>query len=396
VVSIVENHNKQAFWKIEGRVSNHLDMLRGLLAIIVMIGHERNLFFVDYPSVTNLNLLIKTLYFITGFAYQAIIGFLVLSGLLISLSIMRSLQDGKWSWKYYLTARLSRLLVVLIPALVIGAFWDQLGMWMFGMGGIYGANPSLNGHIVTVPVDQRSSLLIGIGNALFLQEIIVPVFGSNGPLWVLSNWFWYYILFPLGLSIYLPNISKAMKVGAVLVCLLIFYIVGSSISLYFVIWLVGATVTFIPPWKNLLISSGMQRFAIIFGFSLLISCLFGIKAKIVGIGFKSDLILALVLGLVVYIILHGERIQLSRDRNIYKTVSRLLAGFSYTLYLVHVPFLVFLQSATMTVSRWQPDASHLALAAILFILVLVYAFLISRLTENKSDVVRRFVLTRIG
>jgi peptidoglycan/LPS O-acetylase OafA/YrhL len=163
-----------------------------------------------------------------------------------------------------------------------------------------------------------------------------------------------------------------------------------------VIWLVGATVTFIPPWKNLLISSGMQRFAIIFGFSLLISCLFGIKAKIVGIGFKSDLILALVLGLVVYIILHGERIQLSRDRNIYKTVSRLLAGFSYTLYLVHVPFLVFLQSATMTVSRWQPDASHLALAAILFILVLVYAFLISRLTENKSDVVRRFVLTRIG
>jgi len=393
---ILKHRTKQIIWKLEGRVSDHLDMLRGVAAIAVMISHERNLFFADYPSVTNPNLFIKAIYFITGFGHEAIIVFLVLSGLFISSRIIKAMQNDRWSWKYYLVSRLSRLLVVLIPALMIGAFWDQLGMWMFGMEGIYGANPSVNGQIVTFPVNERSSLLIGIGNALFLQEIIVPVFGSNGPLWTLSYWFWYYILFPLGLTIFLPNLSKTRKAGAVLAFVVILLFVGQTIALYFLIWLMGAALTILPPWKLFLTSSRKLHFAIIFGFSLLLGCLFAIKAKIVRTGFESDLILSFCFAYLVYIILHVKSGQSIRNRDIYKRVANLFAGFSYSLYLVHVPFLVFLQSTVISNSRWQPDASHLALAGILFILVLLYAFSVSRITENKADDIRRLVLSRIG
>src|ERR1035441_502485 len=46
-------------------------------------------------------------------------------------------------------------------------------------------------------VALRSTLPAFFGNLFFLQSVVSPVFGSNGPLWSLSYEFWYYILFPV-------------------------------------------------------------------------------------------------------------------------------------------------------------------------------------------------------
>jgi peptidoglycan/LPS O-acetylase OafA/YrhL len=35
-----------------------------------------------------------------------------------------------------------------------------------------------------------------LGNLVFLQAILVPTWGSNGPLWSLAFEFWFYIWFP--------------------------------------------------------------------------------------------------------------------------------------------------------------------------------------------------------
>ena len=40
-------------------------------------------------------------------------------------------------------------------------------------------------------------MLAFLGSMAFLQTIYIPTFGSNGPMWSLSNEFWYYIVFPL-------------------------------------------------------------------------------------------------------------------------------------------------------------------------------------------------------
>ena len=60
-----------------------LDLLRAAAALLVMIGHVRNLFFTDYSQVVNCNWLIKSIYFLTGLGHESVIIFFVLSGLLV-------------------------------------------------------------------------------------------------------------------------------------------------------------------------------------------------------------------------------------------------------------------------------------------------------------------------
>jgi peptidoglycan/LPS O-acetylase OafA/YrhL len=101
----------------------HLDMARGLAAWAVVFGHLRNIFFQDYQAIASKssNLIIKTAYFLSGFGHEAVIVFFVLSGFFITRSIMMAEQRGRWSWKWYLSQRLTRLWIVLIPALIMTA-----------------------------------------------------------------------------------------------------------------------------------------------------------------------------------------------------------------------------------------------------------------------------------
>ena len=72
--------------------SIHLDAIRGLAALLVFWSHVRALFFVPYESVAHRNALIKVLYFFDGFGHSAVMVFFVLSGFLISSSVLRSLE----------------------------------------------------------------------------------------------------------------------------------------------------------------------------------------------------------------------------------------------------------------------------------------------------------------
>ena len=139
---------------------------------------------------------LKTLYFLTGFGHQAVMVFFVLSGFLISSSILRSLSAGTWSWSGYAISRATRLYVVLIPGLLFGLLWDVLGKSLFASTGLYTQPLGSFGGLVV-----QDALTAGnfFGTLFFLQTIVCSSFGSNGPLWSIANEFWYYVLFPLGL-----------------------------------------------------------------------------------------------------------------------------------------------------------------------------------------------------
>jgi len=79
----------------------------------------------------------RLLYLVTGLGHEAVMVFFVLSGFLISLSVFRSLQAGRWNWLAYTLSRLTRLYVVLVPALILCTLWDMCGTWLFSNAGVY-------------------------------------------------------------------------------------------------------------------------------------------------------------------------------------------------------------------------------------------------------------------
>jgi peptidoglycan/LPS O-acetylase OafA/YrhL len=75
----------------------------------------------------------------------------------------------------------------------------------------------------------------------------------------------------------------------------------------------------------------------------------------------------------------------------YKTVADKLSDFSYTLYLVHLPLLVFCQAWFIHNQRWQPSMMYLTLGIIILAGTILYAFLISSVTEAKTEYMRKWV-----
>ncbi|MEZ4800700.1 MAG: acyltransferase family protein [Flavobacteriales bacterium] len=90
-----ENDSKQLLW---------LDLLRGIAAFLVLIGHLRSITFVDFSLIQNPSVFVKFFYFITDLGHEAVMIFFVLSGFFIIKSIVESTQSGNWSWKKYATS----------------------------------------------------------------------------------------------------------------------------------------------------------------------------------------------------------------------------------------------------------------------------------------------------
>ena len=365
--------------------STHLDLMRGLAAVAVLISHLRNLFFVDYFQLTpdRKGVFAALIYFITGLGHQAVIIFFVLSGFLIAGSVMKSGFGKRWSWQGYLISRSSRLYVVLIPALLLGFFLDRTGMAL-RTAGIYAGQ--LQNHVIEFSVAQRSNWLTFVGNALFLQEILVKPFGSNGALWSLSYEFWYYLIFPLLLFAVISN-RTAIRWLSRCVAVLILLFVGKTISLYFLIWLTGAAINLLP--RPAARSATLPIIASAFFF---VSLVVSRTPRLDSAGFVTELLLGLATAGLIYAILAGRR-QITTD-TIYSRIAGELAGFSYTLYLVHLPLLVFISSRLAQAHRWQPTARTVVSGLLIGAAALIYAGTVAYFTERRTDVVRRR-LTRL-
>jgi peptidoglycan/LPS O-acetylase OafA/YrhL len=367
------------------RTSAHLDLVRGVSALAVMVGHVRGLFFVDYPNLANPNLLDRALYAVTGLGHQAVIVFFVLSGYFIGMSVSESINARRWSWRIYLVNRLSRLELVLLPALILGFLWDQIGMRLpqaasFYYGGLY--------KYYSPSVALRSTVPVFFGNLFFLQSVVSPVFGSNGPLWSLSYEFWYYILFPALIIAAVSWMGARARVLYLGLALLLFWFVGLQISLYFMIWLMGALIGRVPH-HNRLRSPRTAALASVAASLPFIAALGWIRSHPQFSETLGDFAVGLCFSFWVYFL-----IQISRDdvSLAYGKTSKTLAGFSYTLYLVHFPVLLLLRGLLDPRGNWLPDWRHLFYALAIALLMLGYAYLVAEFTEARTGVVRRRLL----
>jgi peptidoglycan/LPS O-acetylase OafA/YrhL len=352
-----------------------------------MWGHLRAFFFVDFAEVARPTAPLKAIYFLTGFGHQAVMVFFVLSGFLISSSIFRSTGSGTWSWSGYSVSRATRLYVVLIPGLLLGALWDLSGKTLFSATGLY-TQPlaSFGGTVV------QNDLTVGnfFGTLFFLQTIFCHAFGSNGPLWSIANEFWYYVLFPLGVFAFYAWGKQSYRSAILLTvsALGVAAVLGPEKLLGFVVWLSGFAVLLF--WSRNKLSSASSRAAyLLVASALLATCM--IAARTVRLkGEVSDLIVGLVFSVFLLGILQLEW-PVAAD-GAYLRSARLFAGFSYTLYVLHFPFLLFLRAWILPSERWQPNFLHLLYGLAIGAGVLIYCWLVARFTEHRTGEARRWVL----
>ena len=372
--------NAPANFAVSPTASLMLDSIRGLAAVAVFIGHFLNAFYVDYASIEDKSRAARALYSTAGFGLVAVVIFFVLSGFVIGASALRRRQEHRFTWGGYCRDRVTRLYLVLLPALLLGFLWDQAGMHLFGTAGIYGAH---FGDVVTVPVESTTTWRAYFMNAMFMQKFFAEPAGSNAPLWTLSHEFWCYLALPL---LFIPQRRWVAGCGVLAACLLL----PKSLGVFAIFWLCGAGVAFTIPLrkqaKPQLLLAGLST--ALFVYTLAASQFLNNHVS------QEAFVVAAATSLFLFGLVRWWPREVPRCLTGLKTPAGILAGFSYTLYLTHYPLLVFLAAWFIRRERWQPDMGSMVRGVTLFGATMLYAYGVSKFTEAHTPTVRRWLSRR--
>ena len=381
----------------QGSPSVHLDALRGFAAFSVLLNHWRDALFLDYRDIAGHNPLVAGFYLIAGLGHQWVIVFFVMSGYLVGGSVIRSVSSGSWSWRGYLLTRLTRLYIVLLPALILGGAVDWAGMHEAGTESVYSGHSGM--HTLNYDVQTHLQPPTLLGNSLFLQTIALPgtggprvlTFGSNGPLWSLSNEFWYYLAFPL-LVLLLVRAGPWWRRAAYGLVLLIWgWFVGSSIALLGIPWLMGVLIVYLPPFparrawtRGLAIVAALA----LLGGGLALVRIWQSRVSEDSMRFHiADVLLGLAVTLLIWVTLHCATAPVP---SFYMRLAQRSARSSYTLYLVHLPMVVFLK-ASLHLPRTAPSWHAYLVSAGILLVVVLYAQLVYEIFEKNTTRMRNWI-----
>lgn len=219
------------------------------------------------------------------------------------------------------------------------------------------------------------------GNLLFVQTVITPVFGSNASLWSLANEFWYYMLFPLGLLAFRREVPLWKRMVWLLLGLSLAVAIRKPLLPLFPVWLAGAALHCLPTRR---FNNGV-RWAV----SLLyVPCVF-LFAKLHMPDSWRDGGFGAITMLFLWALLSARD---RRAQGQWIEPTRTLARFSFSLYVLHVPALMLITALLAGERRWSPkDPRGDALAGAVLVAVLLYSYGVARVTEFRTDSVRRWV-----
>ena len=347
-----------------------LDLVRGLAAILVLVDHWRHFFFVPFHELDAHGLWFAPVYGLTDAGRQGVVIFFVLSGFFIGGTVRRAFDRGQWSWASYLTHRLVRLWIVLLPGLLLCLLWDTIGSF-------YGV----------VNWVRDNSALAFLGNMLFLQGTLVPTYGSDGPLWSLANEFWYYILFPLGLACILPSTPHRTRFVSLTLLILLCLWLRTTLLSMFPIWLFGAALVGIPVPRLRKSLRWIAAAAYVF---IVFLCTFlqGISSL------ASDYILAMGTAIFIWTLLSASEIAPTDATRV--RFARSIARYSYSIYVLHLPILILIAGMLVRDQHWQPASAGSLTAFGVLLAILAYAYAIATLTEFQTLRVRSWVEQRLG
>ena len=300
--------------------SCYLDLVRFSAACLVYLWHS------------NMRLLVNDVLPLSGYGHPSVIVFFVLSGFVIAYVT----DTREKNWVDYSASRLSRLGSVVVPTLLLTPLLDLAGRALYPA--MYDGYPW-----------DRFGLRIA-GCALMLNEawFVSITFFSNVPYWSIAFEFWYYVLFAL--VMFLPRPWRAWAVlGA---CLF----VGPKIVLLAPIWWAGVLLyrwRWLRSW-SLPASWGVAATSTVAIVVALNAGLYDWGAALgqralgehwsLQMTFARFAVADYLLGLLVFL-------QFAAMRNVAPQLAplllrierpvRWLAGYTFTLYLLHQPLFMF-------------------------------------------------------
>ena len=223
-------------------LSHFIDACRWVGALLVLAVHANNMFvnLADIMSAPH-GPGVHAWWFVVNFGlgHQAVVGFFAVSGYLVGGATLAMLRERRPGLQDYFIHRVTRIYIVVVPALLLTAALDAIGRAYFDGSGVY-ERPEFR---------DNYGLVTFLGSLLSLQKIYFELYGSNGAMWSLSCEFWYYITFPLLLLPFARAYSRTVRAAgfALGVALLIFLSVPQSFFLFgFLLWALGALATLAP------------------------------------------------------------------------------------------------------------------------------------------------------
>lgn len=377
--------------------SSFLDMARWMAALLVFVGHLRLPLFLGYGSLdeAQLNLAVQGWYFVTGWFGEAVIVFFVLSGYLVGGIGLAKIATMRFLPRDYAIDRFTRLYAAFLPALLLTLILDLIGSNYFGDSGLYDGTQAMIAQKLAhlAPFYENLTWLQFLGTLFMLQTFHVTPFGTNAPLWTISCEFWFYVLFGLALITW-PSEPGAPRrrilAGGLLIAALL--LLGPVFPIYLGIWLIGMAIALLPHSRP-----GLRWPALI----LFMTLLFAIRAfghQLEELPYYLQLrnyAVALSFGLVLHTMRELRAPWLARIAGL----NRRIADFSFSLYLIHYPLMLFILSALYT-TGWFPgihigygptDATGLALYFCIIATVVACAALFAQVTEKQTGTLREIL-----
>lgn len=367
---------------ISKRQSDFLNLIRWVAAWLVLAEHGRSLVFADFTNHGSSSAWIP-FYFITGFGNQAVMVFFVISGYLVGGKVLANFGTSQFQWPRYFCDRLSRLYTVLIAALFLGLIFDFLGSRYLNNLGQYTNTPTIPIAVVTRDFSDAIQIDDLAANLCFLQNVVAPTFGSNGPLWSLSNEWWYYVLFPLALTLIRGSTWSHRGVAGLLLFALL-SLLPKSLILLGTVWLIGVAAS---AFQNRILPLWLSAF-------LTVSALTVARLHLLQYALLSQIMIGTTFALFL------NSMSGCSSRLPYHKLSGRLADFSYTLYLVHFPFILLAVSVIHASFgfgfKMVPGLAPLAIFTAVCIVAILFSWLVSIGTEQHTADVRRWGYRKLG
>jgi peptidoglycan/LPS O-acetylase OafA/YrhL len=349
---------------------------RGIAAMVVAIAHAYTLFI--YPHLGPEDLLGKIL----GIAaHQAVMIFFVVSGYLITISILNNIQKnkGRFNFAQYLISRLARIYPPLIFVIAVTIFfWAAIGFFH-----LHGFSPNLPFGIGDFESSRTVFILAlsDIKNAVLMRNGMLDV---NGPLWSLCIEWRIYIVAGV-LALFITTSKIFIKV---LFAILFGYVfkglwdVNEHAMFYLLVWLLGSIFALAPSLHALLL---VKYRAWVLMTLLMVVVAWGINNSSMFIsggnkfGFFENIFQLLICIIWSFFIIPDRPMR----QSVLKRASIWLGHLSYSLYILHFPIMLFILSLSHSFIQGSLVRSVL-FAAISLFLAIVFSRLCAKYFENKK------------
>jgi peptidoglycan/LPS O-acetylase OafA/YrhL len=331
--------------------------------------------------------------------------FFAISGFLIAYTIFQKTENKLYGFKNYFVDRFSRIYLGLVPALIISLL---VAIGIYATNNVYfnhlsETESSLTIQSFSATLGMMDKIPSGFLTAVFSTVFSVPFsvstispFGFNDVLWTLAVEWWIYMFFGwliLGsLSLFrnnpLPRGNKVLFFAITILLSTMIVALAWDYIAFIMVWFMGASVMYAicNPTIQSKLSGRIATLVLISLFIIAIAAV-GYQAYVIySLTHESfNLIFGMLISVCIFLgvfIINCRSIPFISKILLKKQVvksSTIIAGFSYTIFLIHYPILLFLNGLNL-----ETDRMLLLIPVVL--LINEVAFIIATLTEKNHKV----------